>query len=331
MVDVFSGLMFIMGAVFFGISAMLMIDAYRRNTSSLSRLLIMILFLNLTIGFGWNGIAIFTEAGMADVISDLMSLASAVLILSTGLVVMIEYRLIQTMEELAQKEFSMESIVDHAEEVAINVSSIAAELSASATQVDATAGEITERMHKLDNATVAQVKALKEIESHSETIDKNAHEIITHTKDIDQVMEIITKISEQTDLLALNASIEAGRAGEHGRGFAVVADEVRKLAEESKGSVSKSSKNIDLIESLIEGTTTAIDAVTQEIEDVEHHEEENEENIEAVMKATDQQKASMDDIAATANRLGTLADELKKTLDIHAVEQKASAEAKVTK
>lgn len=79
-------------------------------------------------------------------------------------------------------------------------------------------------------ANLAQMKAIKEAVEKSNTAIFN---LVERASSIDQMIEVIEKITAQTNLLALNASIEAARAGEHGKGFAVVANEVRKLAEQT--------------------------------------------------------------------------------------------------
>ena len=79
----------------------------------------------------------------------------------------------------------------------------------------------------------ANLSQMQKIKSTVEKSNSAIFTLVERAESIDQIVEVIEKITAQTNLLALNASIEAARAGEHGKGFAVVADEVRKLAEQT--------------------------------------------------------------------------------------------------
>ncbi|MBQ6735795.1 MAG: methyl-accepting chemotaxis protein [Lachnospiraceae bacterium] len=119
-----------------------------------------------------------------------------------------------------------------------------------------------------DEGAVAISDAVQKINSLEETISRAAvimEQLGLRSAEIGQIVSTISDIAAQTNLLSLNASIEAARAGQHGKGFAVVAEEVRKLAEESQSAAGNISNLVGLVQT---ETNEAVSAVQEGSEEV---------------------------------------------------------------
>jgi methyl-accepting chemotaxis protein len=211
-------------------------------------------------------------------------------------------------------------IVSDATQMSIRVKE---ELAGSLEEAKRSKEEIEQAHQKLTGAKKSILKMASDVHSGAQNEIELARRIEQLSQDAEQVknvLEIIADIAEQTNLLALNAAIEAARAGEHGRGFAVVADEVRKLAERTQKSLVEINATINVIVQAIADTSEQMNQNSKKMESLASMANDAEKEIadtaDIMDKATDSGERTVNDFFETGKKIDAI---VKKVEEINTI------------
>lgn len=149
-------------------------------------------------------------------------------------------------------------------------------------------------------------RGVEELSDEAQTTTKQVHQLEARANEIDSIIVLIEDISEQTNLLALNAAIEAARAGEAGRGFAVVADEVRVLSSRTAQATADISKVVKKIQSEVKSAQKEMSLVAEKATQLEKEGQEAEDNISKLIDSTQKMEGVI-----TAGALRSFANAVK--------------------
>lgn len=259
-------------------------------------------------------------------VSETVAASSEELAQSSNEVKMGAEQIASTMQEIATgTETQASTTGDLAETMNVFITSIhettnaGAELKSHSVDVQ----NLTETGKELMNSSTAQMATINEIVLHSV---RNVEGLNEQSAEISKLVSVIDDISSQTNLLALNAAIEAARAGEHGKGFAVVADEVRKLAEQVQLSVADISAIVDRIQQETKHVTKSLQDGYEEVKKGTNQMNETNETFNHISEAVLGMTASIDLIALNLNEVLASTEEIGTSInEIASISEESAA------
>jgi methyl-accepting chemotaxis protein len=173
------------------------------------------------------------------------------------------------------------------------------------------------RTQAQEGSTVVKdaISAIQEVYELTSTLKRSMGQLGDQTTDIGQIMTVIEDIADQTNLLALNAAIEAARAGEAGRGFAVVADEVRKLAEKTMDATKEVGTAIQVIQDAAASNIKSVETAARAVEQATDLANKSGESLESIVTYADDTSGQVQSIATAAEQQSAASEEINQAVE----------------
>lgn len=225
----------------------------------------------------------------------------------------------QTMASINQQKTEIDMVATAINEMTSSTEEVSNNTTAASESAKNARGEV-EKVNSGITTTIGIISALEQDMSSSVDV---IHRLANNSQDIGAVLDVIQGIAEQTNLLALNAAIEAARAGEAGRGFAVVADEVRTLATRTADSTQEIDKIINQIQAAAKDAVTVMDTAQSRAEESVTHVKESAEGISAITSSIRNIENMNAQIALASTQQSEVSQDINRS--IHEISENVSA------
>ena len=217
-----------------------------------------------------------------------------------------------TNKQTSQQQLEISSVVTATNEMSATSHEVARLAQSSADG----AKQAQDIINRSQSALSAAVDGVRELSNDMSNASESISQVAARSEDITRIIDVIKAIAEQTNLLALNAAIEAARAGEQGRGFAVVADEVRSLASKTQNSTDEINTMIQSLQQEVSKAVTIIDNSSAKAEASVEQTYQAFTALGEVVATTNSINDNADQVAAAAEEQSQVAEEINKNLTI---------------
>ncbi len=216
----------------------------------------------------------------------------------------------QTSQTIEEQRRQTEQVATAMNEMTATVQEVASNI----TQTASAANKANEQTNEGNRVVKQTIDEINRLETQVEDSAKTINEVKQHSEAINSVLDVIKGIAEQTNLLALNAAIEAARAGEQGRGFAVVADEVRTLAGRTQESTAEIN---EMIEKLQNGSSQAVEVMAKSLEQTKlavDYASQSGEALQTIAQAVNEINQMSTQIASAAEEQSSVSEEINRNI-----------------